>query len=41
VHRRAAGAGELLLADVFSRGVGKPRCRDNAGYHGNRTVQRK
>jgi hypothetical protein len=30
VHRRAAGAGELLLVDVFSRGVGKPRCGDNA-----------
>jgi hypothetical protein len=29
VHRRAAGAGELLLGDVFSRRVGKAHCGDN------------
>jgi hypothetical protein len=40
VHRRAAGAGELQLADVFSRGAVSLVAAIMARYHRNHTVQR-
>ena len=35
MHRRATGAGELLLVDVVGGVVDKPCCGDNARDHGN------